>query len=88
MIKLEHANLSVRNTEAMKKFLMTAFPDSGCVVAQQMARADPGVTSATTNSTSRCRASLTSPSAHPMTTQQVSTTSVGKSTISMLSRSA
>lgn len=27
MIKLEHANLSVRNTEAMKKFIMTAFPD-------------------------------------------------------------
>ena len=27
MVKLEHANLSVRNTEAMKKFIMTAFPD-------------------------------------------------------------
>ena len=26
MIRLEHANLSVENTEAMKQFLLTAFP--------------------------------------------------------------
>ncbi len=27
MIRLEHANLSVHNTEAMQKFMLTAFPE-------------------------------------------------------------
>jgi hypothetical protein len=27
MIRLEHANLSVQNTEAMQEFLLTAFPE-------------------------------------------------------------